>query len=789
MTNTPAPQPASTQRRAPARGRIMVGALVALVTLAGGSLVGRTLRPAERTLPTAYPSVAAPSVTARDGSVSAVTAQAPQPPGYAVPPADYPAGSAAPLGPGAGAGASAGMTIGAGRPVANPGGAPDLSADPEAAVSGTPPSPGAGPAAPDLADEAAYARLAARYDTLAGASGARPSTGSSSATSSAAPSSAPPATASGGAPLPGMPTDLSRVPIRAFTDPCALDASSPDCGRGMSAIVLGIRAMPEFRTLWVGEIRRSDLYAGECARQFPTAPIDWTNDTIFAAVVNQPVVARVDLQMRTPGVMGSGIRISRQGALITSESALPSGDLAAVWVDAFERGTQTPAIPLCVKVSKAQMDTNRDGCLGGFHYSMWQDCTADFAMSVQTGCGSTFTDPLCQALGDVLGGRTIPRVTQGPFRFSYSYDPQWAVWDPQFGAGGKPTEATLRRPVRLTPVDALNLEVAIPTFAMTLGEPQAPASGDLREGRLRVTGNQMVAAAGYAPGTDCRAVDPSIVSTTLPVTRQGARTRYWTPDAGVPQSREGVVNLTMPQLAAGEAVDICVFWYQLPTRSYDNPVVTAIERHTVVPPARAATEISFVGVGRGGEAPSTPAGSVEAELARWTFQVIGNRPQSVACGFPTGNAPNPAIIRPVGDPGFLCRLDTSDYLFEPRDIELYAGDLANYQPEGRTRIRIDNRGCAANDCGTPRQARIELTDGRWMDLVVRKVPFATAPMLPGGRIAADWSADRWRIDPSGFAGVAPTLRTPIRQSRPALDTFGMRVVPTPGNPTNSLDLI
>ena len=62
--------------------------------------------------------------------------------------------------------------------------------------------------------------------------------------------------------------------------------------------------MPEFQTQWVGEIRRSDLYAGECARQFPTAPIDWASDTIVAAVVNQPVVARLDLQLNTPGVFG-----------------------------------------------------------------------------------------------------------------------------------------------------------------------------------------------------------------------------------------------------------------------------------------------------------------------------------------------------------------------------------------------------------------------------------------------------------------------------------------------------
>jgi hypothetical protein len=474
--------------------------------------------------------------------------------------------------------------------------------------------------------------------------------------------------------------------------------------------------------------------------------------------------------------------------LVTNETATPSADIAAVWVDAFERGAQTPAIPLCLKVSRQVMETNRDGCLGEFNYYTWQDCTSTFTMSVSTGCGSFSTDPLCEQLSGVLGGRELPRVRQGPFGLQYSYDPQWANWDPQFGRQSGLTEANQRRPVRLTPVDALNLEVAVPTHSVTLSDPTAVNANNLQESRLAVTGHAMVAAAGYAPGTDCRTVDPSIASTTLPVTRQGAQTRYWTPDPGAPASREGVINLTMPQLAAGEAVDICVFWYQLPTRSYDNVVVTAIERHTVVPPARAATELAFVGVGRGGDAPGTPAGSIEAELARWTFQVIGDRPLTTACGFPSGNAPDPVILRPLGDPGFLCRIGTSAFLFEPRDIELFTTDITTNRPEGRTRIHIDNRGCSMSDCGAPRRARIELSDGTWMDLSVRKVPFATTPMLPGGRIAAQWSADQWQIDPSGFQGVIPTLRTPVRQSAPALDTFGLRVRPNEANPSSALDL-
>ena len=782
MTSTPAPQPVSAAPAGAGRHRRVIVALVVLVMLVAGALVGRALRPATPSLPTAYPVLPASSVTARDGRVSPVTAQASSPAGYAVAPAEYVASAAPPPAVAVGAG----VTVGAGRPSPNPGGAPDLRADPEAGVSGSAPPSSAPPSAPDLADEAALALVTERYDELTGATGVRPT-----ATGSTAPSSAPTTSGSseGGPAYPGIPTDLSKVPLRAFTDPCVLDASSAACGRGLSAIVLGIRAMPEFQTQWVGEIRRSDLYAGECARQFPTAPIDWASDTIFAAVVNQPLVARLDLQLNTPGVFGSLIRVSHRGAVVTSEAALPSADLIAAWIDAFERGAPTPGIPLCMKVSRQTMETNRDGCLGEFNYNRWLDCSAPFHLSVHTGCSSTSVAPLCSQVGDLLGGREIPQVRQGPFGFQYSYDPQWALWDPQLRAESGVSEANLRRQVRLTPVDALNVEVAIPTFTVTLGEPTAAADPQAPlTGRLALTGHQMVAAAGYAPGTDCRTVDPAIRSTTLPVTRQASATRYWTPDAGIPQSREAVVNLTMPHLAAGEAVDICVFWYQLPSRSFDDIVVTAIERHTVVPPSRAATEIAFVGVGRGGEAPSTPAGSLAAELARWTFQVIGNRTLTAACGFPSGNTPDPVILHPVGDPGFLCRVEDSSYLFEPRDIELFTTDLAANAPEGRTRLRIDNRGCTPTDCGTPRQARIELSDGRWMELVVRKVPFATAPLLPGGRIATEWSADQWRIDPSGFQGVAPTLRTPVRQSAPALDTFGLRVVPTPDSPTDSLDV-
>ena len=224
----------------------------------GGALAGRMLRPATPILPTAYPVLPATSVTARDGSVSPVTAQAPLPTGYAVQPAVYAAAGAPPQPVAVGGG----MTIGAGRPVANPGGAPDLRADPEAGVPGAAPARSAPPAAPDVSDDIALRMVTTRYEELTGVAGVRP-TASGAATGAASGSpNATPSGGTGGGLFPGFSTDLSKVPIRAFTDPCVLTPNAPGCGAGVSAIVLGIRQMPEFQTLWVGQVRRTDLYAG-----------------------------------------------------------------------------------------------------------------------------------------------------------------------------------------------------------------------------------------------------------------------------------------------------------------------------------------------------------------------------------------------------------------------------------------------------------------------------------------------------------------------------------------------
>ena len=62
MTSTPAPQPVSAAPAGAGRHRRVIGALVVLVMLVAGALVGRALRPATPSLPTAYPVLPASSV-------------------------------------------------------------------------------------------------------------------------------------------------------------------------------------------------------------------------------------------------------------------------------------------------------------------------------------------------------------------------------------------------------------------------------------------------------------------------------------------------------------------------------------------------------------------------------------------------------------------------------------------------------------------------------------------------------------------------------------------------------
>lgn len=756
--------PTPARQSAPARRslltRIGVGVLV-LGAFAGAAAFGRTgyaASAAAGAVPRPTP-LAAPSVTGPDG----VARPAPTGQRAASDIADeaYPPEAT----PAARLGRPGELAIGSGVPQANPGGGLDLRADPAAGIGGAVPSPrpAGTPEDPSYPDAEVLAALGTVYANLTGSAPGASPTGPASGTTS--PSTGPGSAGSAGSAGPGVRS------IRAFTDPCVRRPDAPGCGGGIGAVVLGDRVRPPLATHNFSQVRPSDRFAGECARQLPR--INFRDDAIFMVSVNQPVVARLLLQLNTPSVENSLIRIAHRGVLLPSVTG-PSSELDQAWVAAFERGAATPDIPLCMSVSKAQLEQNRDGCLAEWSFGM-RDCYSLFSVTYRTGCDGT--DPACDAVDARLSAPTAVTGPHGPFHAGYSYDPQFASSDSQFGDRAGLTQEDLRRQVRLEPVDPLNVEVRIPMQRVTLEESSPNPESVTGFYRGRLMDAQMAVAGGYPAGTDCRAADPTASTTVLPVTRQGSQTRYWTPDPGKPMLREAVVNLTMPTLAQGEAVDICVFWYLLPTRSYDSPVVTSIEQHRVVPPARAATELSFIR--------ATGPGPTVTD---WDFQIAGNRRLDSACGFTDRANGRPGAQIRIGSPGFLCSIQSSMFVFEPQEITLYAARRPTGSGYGATRVFIDNRGCGWDGCGPSRTARIPLDDGS-VELAVTKVPLSLVPLLPGGFISSVWRPDAWTLDPFGFTYVAPRLATPAVGPTPRVDTLGLRVVPNPEQPTTALDVI
>ena len=669
-----------------------------------------------------------------------------------------------------------GVGTAAGPVVPNPDGRPDLTADPAAKIAGTPPSAGAPRASFDPVD-ATTGQPVQASDGLAPATAPASGTtvrppASPAAASVPAPGSTPSLTSTGTAAAPGAsgPFDLSQTRPHpdAFTDPCLRDPRASGCPQGIEGTILGDTAPPELRLLWAGEIRRTDVYAGECARQFPTAPIDWNRDSVFAVVVNMPVTGTTRLQLFHPQSYAPGT--PTPGSLVAGTTTT-SAELVAEWARAFAAGARTPTVPLCLKVPPTTMDANRAGCLATWT-GFWWDCRSRMELSLESGCHDSSTDPLCAQLTRLLGWE-VPRRNLGPLRFEYSYDPQWSG-SAQFG--GQPlTGEELRRRVELVGVDPLNLEVRVPLFSRGLAEADlaaAPSADGWVVSRTALTENQLVAAAGYPVGTDCRAADPTTVSTILPVTRQGQRTRYYTPDPAKPALREGVVNLTMPRLAPGEGVTVCVYWYTLPSQSYDNPAVTAIERHLVVPPSRSATQVRVVGSSRGGVTPDA-----------WTWQWIGDRALTQSCGFDsTGAAP---VLRPLGDEGLLCQIDSARFVFAPADAELYAGAI-DASTQGRIRLPLNNRGCDGT-CGGDRVSRLTLSDGSWIDLSVRRAPLASAPLLSGGQIVGG-RPDQWVIDPEPPVSVIPSIRPRVVSEFPSLDLMAVRVDRDAADPQHAMRL-
>ena len=641
-------------------------------------------------------------------------------------------------------------TLGAGTPVANPGGAVDLSADPEAAIAGdVPVGPGAAstndPAEPSDPDAADSDALSTVTEIIA--------------------SVAPTADALAGAPLgpPAAPGNATN--IGAFVDPCVRDAPA-GCGDGLEGVILGQIARPPLVTHWRGEVVSNSVYAGECRRQIPG--LDFRTSTVFAIVINQPYSGTMNVQFFTAQ---ADDRTPQAGSAVTAEVA-PSSQLVDAWSGEYSSTRQTLQVPLCIRID--DVERNLGSCPGELLVSIGvrRQCRSQVELSVQG----------LDDLGHTWGA--------GLYRFWYGYD---------VSLDGGGNRASLRRTVRLTPIDERLIEVAVPIEHSAFGESTAP-------GRERPQRAQLVAAAAYPGRTTCAHVDPTRTEPIArPVSRQIATTRYWTPDPSQPDSREAVVLLNLPSaLADGEAVVICVFWYTFDGASYDAPVVMAIERHEVIAPGRAVTEMRLLGFGEAQGWFSLPHATGPAtrdpNLLRLSF--LENSALNRRCGFAGPNGRSP-VVTPLGDSSLVCRIDTPALFTEPRDELLYVEltgqldgrDVASPMSRGQRTVRIDNRGCGPDGCGPVRRERWNLWDGRWVDLSFTRVPFATTAVLPNGLAYADgWDPNGWTIDSSGVVSETPTLagRFPgfgaDAVAPPLIDTSTLRLVRDAADPAGTLVL-
>ena len=626
-------------------------------------------------------------------------------------------------------------TTGAGEMEPNPGGAPDLTPDPEAGISGTPPAVEGAPEDPDRPDAEALeavTTMIAEVATLA--DGDIPA----------------PATAAG--------------PVPAFDDPCAENPGADVCAGGVEATVLGQRRLPTPQGVWYGQVHANSIYAAECARQLPG--LDWRADSVWTIVVTVPTDGTMHVQFfhAKPGWEAS---YSAEAGTRVESRVQASDELQQAWTAAWQQGAATPLVPLCLKVPyQAQVEPNRAGCIGYLSAWGWVGCQSKVEMAV------TGTDDR----GFTWGAGLYSRY----FRFADD-------------GGLPPGEAeALRREVEINPLDPWTFEVKVP-FTSTVSAATGEYNATVRTA-------QLVTAVGYAAGVDCRTVDPAagLVLDPLPVTRQIGRTRYWAPEDTRRQEREAVITMTVPwKLAQGEGINICVFWYTFDGPSWQGPTVVNIEQHTVVPPSRGATELRFAGAGVGGGGLfSLPHAQLPEALNadRVIVSFLDNPRLNSFCGF-SGTNPAP-LLRPLDDPGFLCRIDWSTYADPPGDELVYVELREPFTPaesgvvnaHAQRRIGIDNRGCPESGCGPARTERFNLRDGSWVDLTLTKVPLATEPLLRNGRIIGG-RHDGWTVNPGGYQTLAPTLRTTQLPEDPQLDSIGSRLERNAANPQSALDLV
>ncbi len=623
--------------------------------------------------------------------------------------------------------------IHAGALTPNPGGAPDLHPDPGAGITGDPPHLDLPPADPAL-------RMpddASESRRIAGAY--------ADATNLAG-------MVRGERSSDGMavvPQGVDPSPAR-FADPCAAGGAD-GCPAGVGADVLGplrsavrdSRIRPPLSLFEFKRITAGDPLVGECRRQLPG--LDVSASLVLAAVLNVPV-PQADLQLhqhrfQTGFDTGTGPVVRSFGGRTS-----PSADLAGAWATRFDLGGLTPRIPLCMQVPYVALDQGLPICL--------------------VRCYSALTTEVSGQLEDGT-----------PFAFSGSvpsYDPD-------------PAHDLFRHDVGavIVPITRSTVEVRAsydPVVADTANRDTVA----------------MVAAAGYPGGTDCRAADPAagLVLNPLPISRQPSATRYAT-DGPTPTQRTAVIPLTLPTvLAPDESISICVWWYAFGEQSWSRPIVRKIERHTLVPPTSAATQVRFLAryspnIPGERSAPVTPAALADLQFAFLTSPEL-NR----ICGFSARRSPDdPVVLRPADDPGLLCEISDQRYAETPGDETLYVGYYPPGLPEGesgvvvegRAQVPLDNRGCVPSGCGSPRVITVPMRDGTMVDVLLTKVPAAHGSVV-GGATVNGGGPDRWLIDPAGADSQAPTLRTDPTSAAPQLDTASLRVTQNAADPQTALDV-
>ncbi len=695
--------------------RRLLAAIASVATLAGGIGLGYALRPGQngRAVPSAS-KVEQPTTVLLSNGQSVNLADLPPDSGAALNEAVYPQSATAD-----GVAVQSDRLVGvptnaAGPIVANPGGAPDLTPDPEAGITGTPPEQAL------LPDVAAPATPTGRlYDLAATAINL---SDSAVAVDTPARPQIPVRTGAG--------SGAAGVP--AFVDPCTVSAAG--CPGGLSGTILADRARPPLQYLGAKEVRWIDFDAPECRRQLPN--YDRTRDLMFAMFFNQPVDGTVNVTWPRgpeypPLSAAVVVRFRTAHTLKVSDAGF------SAWHRAFDAGVSIPPVPHCALVPLESLRPLEADC-GQPEYS----CTIYPRLHIDLPrLGANFFDPM-------------------------------TIWFSKGSQSYYPGSEQLRRAgVRIEPLDDQTIEVRAPVYVDTQG---LDGVSDGRAGRVQ--------AALYPAGIKCEDVNPLTFQQLIPVSRQLIRTRYWTPDPAIPGTREAVIPLTFTgYLGAGETLALCVHWLSFSANSIDQPVILAIEQHTVMPPQSGSTEIRVTAASAGIDLADVRLGWInpsEALLAR----CFNGRDLSAGTLRCLLQAP---LFVPPEPVTMVVAVDAGGPPEAPEPV---------VTPAGRVTFVIDNRGCQPSDCFNSEIHRVNLlgadAQDRWVEVQIIRKPYASGPQLvpAGPALVGEADTRRWKIDPWGVSTPPPPVTEATYALEPVLDVVGAFATRNAANPTTAIDV-